>query len=179
MNDTPNDKEFPSADDPIGTRYVRDGDGDLIIDRRGERESRLRNILVYVALGLILLLTIGSIVSAVQQEREADAREVESQITDFEIRESQRANCEAGGNQLRADIRAEFVDLKEEILIPVFSEVRDLMPPTETTYRILNDAVERMERRIDTIRKRIPDNDCPELYPLLDDPRTERDEEGL
>lgn len=171
-----NDDDFVS--DPPGTRYIVDGEGNLIRDRRPEPESGLRRSLVYGALLLLLLLAGLSVLSAIREGEENDQREIDSKISDFQIRDSQRTSCENSANVLRQDIRTEFITMKEAVLIPVFTEVAASIPPSEPSAAILDQAVGLMERRIETIDNRIPDLDCADLYPLLDDPRTEKNERG-
>lgn len=172
-----NDVRVPSPDDPPGTRYVKDGEGNLVRDRR-PAESKVRSGLIYGTLALILLLTIGNVYGAVRQHEDQEALELESKTTDFELRQSQRIACEQGQNELRQDVRHEFVDLKRDGLIPFYTAVRNLSDPGDEFTILIDEEIDRLRRRALTIKERIPDNDCPSIYPLLDDPRTEENEEG-
>jgi hypothetical protein len=195
MSEEISNKEYPSEKDPPGTLYVRDGDGEIIVDRRGE-PSKARNVLLWIAFGLLSIITVLSVASAIRQNQIEDDRAFDSALTDYELRQSQRINCETGGNVLREDVRKEFVDLKEEVIIPVFDLVAAVVtpnsnrkpPPVGTAPDelpegtppgvVLDVAVAYMKKRSDTIEERITDVDCATQYPLLDDPRTEANEAG-
>jgi hypothetical protein len=137
------------------------------IERRADpgptgKEYRSRTILgAWIAVGIAILLGLnlyGTFVFQPHQAREEDRA----------IRLSQYVVCLTSGNALRDDVRNEFIDLKEDSIIPVYARVRDTIPPTDASFEILDDAVKRLRERVRTIEDRIPDADCQALYPPLE-----------
>lgn len=127
---------------------------------RADQRDR-KDLVLYILLGLLALLAGLSVVNTFLAAERA-------KTTGEDIRESQYLACVQNGNKLRQDVRDEFVDLKEGVLIPVFSEVAATIPPDAASYKILTDSVALMKRRIETIGERIVDVDCLEQYPPLD-----------
>lgn len=85
----------------------------------------------------------------------------------FGLRASQYETCETSLNALREQVRDEFVSLKTKVLIPVFSGVAATLPPGDPVRDLLRHEVAYLGERIDTIKQRIPDADCAELFPPL------------
>lgn len=125
------------------------------------KDARVRRILGAGILIMAVILAITSVIGAfVTGPR--DARQVSEQI-----RYEQYLTCEKVGNSLRKDIRDEFVDLKKDVLIPVFGGIAKLMP-SSPSKEILVESVDYMKRRAATIDERIPDGNCLRIYPPLD-----------
>lgn len=171
------DVELPSSDDEVGQRYVRDANGRIVLDRRGDH-ALLRNFLVFGLIGLLGITTLLSIALLVKQDHQADVDRLEVARQSYATRLSQREGCEKSGNSLRRDVRGEFVDLKRRVLIPVFHEIALTIPIGEPSRAILDGAVVTLYHRIATIKQRIPNAPCHKLYPLLDNPDTSQDETG-
>ena len=85
----------------------------------------------------------------------------------YGLRQTQLENCLKPGNVLRDQIRDEFVDLKEDVLIPTFSKIAATIPPGAPARKTLRYQVAYMQHRIATIDNRIPNADCLGLYPPL------------
>lgn len=169
-------KRHPSPEDPPGTRYTIDGDGNLIKDRR--QDSAARSVLIWTVLGLLTIVTALSIVGFFDQKSQREQSELDTARTLYDIRAGLRENCQTSGNVLRDDVRDEFVDLKGDFLIPLFESVAATIPPSETAHDLLLTAAEELRERKRTIKDRIPNADCQQLYPLLDNPDTEENEVG-
>lgn len=137
---------------PSGTQYEKD-----------KRDSKLRNILSGVLLFLTLILAGLAVANTfISAER--------SEQKDEDIRESQFRVCVNTANELRDDVRDEFVALKEQVLIPVFSGVAQTIqvPPPNPARTILVESVDYLERRVKSIDERIPDLNCLIDYPPLE-----------
>lgn len=122
---------------------------------------RRKEFVVYAVLVLITVLAVLSVINTFLEAERA-------KTTGEDIRESQYLACVQNGNRLREDVRDEFVDLKQDVLIPVFEGVAATIPPGATSKVILDDSVSLMRNRIKTIDERITDVDCLEQYPPLD-----------
>ena len=129
-------------------------------ERRVEQE-RIRNILGAVLLFLTLVLAVLSVINTTLAAHR-------SKQIQKDIRFSQYSACIKSGNVLRAQVKDEFIDIKRSVLIPVFSEIAQTLPPKSESKKILHDSVIYMRDRIATINTRIPDADCDSLYPPLD-----------
>lgn len=136
---------------PSGSEYAEHREHD-------RTRNALAGLLLFLVLVLALLSTYGAFVTGPN-----DARNVAE-----EIRQGQYNACIKVGNALRDDIRNEFIDLKESVLIPVFSGVAQTIPDNVPSKPILEDSVSYMQRRIKTIDQRIPDTDCMDVYPPLE-----------
>ena len=71
----------------------------------------------YVIAGIGVVIAIGSLWFAIQHNADQLAAQHQGTVT----------GCYRG-KVLREDIRDEFVDLKKKVLIPVFTQFRDLTP---------------------------------------------------
>lgn len=164
-------KRFPSEHDPIGTRYVRDDVGQVIVDRR-EESARVRYALIYVLLGLTLVVSALSFIGVINQGvQDADQRH-DTAKTLYEIRLSQREGCD-GGNDVRKGLRQfihDQIDAAKQVDPSLFPDI----PPA--VFKELT------EKRITDYRRNIQENfldvDCQARYPLLDNPDTDADETG-
>lgn len=118
-----------------------------------------------------IVLLIGVILLACFSVANTFVSAAESEQKDFDIREGQYETCVESGNFFREQIRGEFVDLKEDVLIPVFEGVAATIPGPATpgtAKGILVDKADDLERRIRTIDQRLPDIDCLDQYPPLE-----------
>lgn len=125
---------------------------------KDDRRARLiAGLLLFLVAVLACLTTYGTFVKNPQDRRDEDQA----------IRLAQHSVCERSGNALREDVRQEFVNLKRDSIIPVYSGVARTIPDGERSKQILDHAVRHLRKRIKTIDRRIPDADCLELFPPL------------
>jgi hypothetical protein len=125
---------------------------------------RRNNVFSIVLLLFVILLAIFSVANTIIEAENTEDK-------DFAIREGQYDACVQSGNVFRDDVRQEFVDLKRQVLIPVFDGVALTIPgPSKpgTAKAILESNVDYLRRRIATIEDRLPDTDCLRQYPPLE-----------
>lgn len=155
---------LPKREDPDDRREDR---GRRDYDDRAPRFASL----VVAMLGLALVFSIFNF--GIDDHQSADIQRALRQINydtalgDYKARHLTRVACRKSSNALRVDVRNEFIDLKRDVLIRVFREIRNTIPPSEPSYRILDNAIQRLYGRIKTISHRIPNAHCNELYPPI------------
>lgn len=115
---------------------------------------------------IVVLLIAGCLLAAGLAVRDTILGEAREERVTFTLRESQFRGCVDGGNALREQFRNEFIDLKRDVLIPVFDEVAKITT-SPSAASILRDGVNNMRGRIKTIEHRVPDADCLGIYPPL------------
>lgn len=116
---------------------------------------------IALALGIVATYTL------IQTQEAKDKVDTNQTETVQALRENQYINCVRSANGLRRQVRREFVDLKREVLIPVFSRVAATLPAGAPAKRILTGTVVYMHKRIRTIESRIPNVPCLKRYPPL------------
>lgn len=165
------EKQYPSHEDVPGTRYVRNSEGEVILDRRQERD-RAHYLLIYVLLGLTLFVSVLSLAGLISQgSQQADQRH-DTAVTLYGIRLSQREGCE-GGNDVRKGLRQfihDQIDSAKQIDPSLFPDIPVAVFKELTAKRIAD------YRR--NIQENFLDVNCAVRYPLLDNPDTEADEGG-
>jgi hypothetical protein len=186
------DRQRPSDEDVPGTRYFRDSDGEIVVDRR-EEKNVARTIILWIALGLVFLTAVAAIATAIKTNKDSGKLEntiddlselvdeqaelVEQQVhdsakADYNFRLSQRVACE-GSNDLRAGLRGmvrDQIDSARSTPPELFPQI----PPDEFA-RLIEERVEELQQ---IVRVNFRDVDCKKRYPLLDNPDTEADERG-
>jgi len=163
------EKQLPSASDSVGTRYVRDSDGDVIVDRR----ERSRSVLVGVLLALLLMISGLSLLGYFQQRADSESREHDTEKALFEIRAGQRLSCENSGNTLREGLRefmATQIENQRTIDPALFPDI-----PRATFHALVGERIAQLRA---LQRRHFAAVDCAQVHPLLDDPDTEEDEAG-
>lgn len=136
---------------PTGSEYEADR-------KISESRARLGGLIAFGVLLLLCLNAYGTFIVNPASRKQSDE----------EIRFGQYEVCRKSGNVLRGQVRAEFVDLKRRVLIPVFADVAATISPDSPAHEILTEAVRYLKMRIATIDERIPDANCAELYPPLE-----------
>jgi hypothetical protein len=138
-----------------------------------QRDRLEQNIYRYTprivgGLCVVVILLVGAAVY-LSFQYQATNREVDEtqQQQVLGLRENQYINCVRSANALRRQVRREFIGLKRDILIPVFSQVAHTIPKGAPSRRILTGTVVYMHKRIRTIENRIPNVDCAKRYPPL------------
>jgi hypothetical protein len=116
---------------------------------------------------VVMLLVAASVYLSFQYQETNQEIDENQQQQVYNVREGQYVNCIRTGNALRRQVRREFIGLKRDILIPVFSRVAHTIPRGAPARRILTGTVVYMHKRIRTIESRIPNVDCAKRYPPL------------
>jgi hypothetical protein len=159
-------------------------------ERRGKPRTPFQKILDWVEAHFVLItifmwiLVLGG-TYLISDEQSQSEKEIAGQALQDtrDTRLIQFEACIKNGNSLRNDMRAEFVDVKQDVIIPGFKIARKVFESFITLNadaggkgsEVLREATKRLtklvqysKRRIANINKRIPNVDCLMRYPALD-----------
>ena len=139
-------------------------------DEHRHHDEDSATLRAWIGAGLLVLVVVLAFLSYVNQtdfNRQSQEQDALSIDTQYDMRLATFQGCVDNGNPFRAQVRREFIRLKEQGLIPVFKQVRQTVPPGTEVSIILDNAVGLLKRRIATIEERLPNVDCLESYPPL------------
>lgn len=144
-------------------------------DRDRDEEIARSHRVTRFAVGLLVATIIGvAVIFPLELDQSGDIRGIvqridrDSEQRALDARLNQYVVCETFQTDTIRRIRHEFVDLKRDIMLPVFEGVDNTLPPGTAAGAILDSAVTRLHNRIRTIHDRLPDPNCYERYPPLE-----------